>query len=125
MNIMRGMPKWAGLLVLPLAVLAPMTGCSNPGQGAVTGHLSRVGGPAPGAPTPMAAGTVVADGPGGRHTVSITPDGRYTLTLPPGTYTLTGSGPEYLDGRTPCAATATVTVKPGQVIDADVYCQVK
>jgi hypothetical protein len=68
---------------------------------------------------------VIADGPSGSHTVSITSDGRYTIKLSPGTYTVTGTSPGYLDGKSLCFATANVTVKRGQTSNADVFCHVR
>jgi hypothetical protein len=52
-------------------------------------------------------------------------DGRYTMQLPPGTYTVTGTSPAYNDGNSPCPANGKVIVVRNQEHTADVYCQAK
>ena len=88
----------------------------------MSGHLYVVGGPAPGTPRAV-EGMVVATGPGGRHAATIGADGWYTMPLAPGTYTVTGTSPQYGDGTSPCPADSEVTVVRSEVRTADAYCQ--
>src|SRR5262245_21867266 len=58
----------------------------------------------------LPAATIVITGEGG-GSFATDLDGTYSLKLPPGTYTVTYSNPEYLD------ATRTVTIVEGQSVD--------
>jgi hypothetical protein len=92
-------------------ILAGCSGQSGPHQ-TVTGLLVRVGGPAPGAPVPL-PGTVVARTAAGAQFAATTgKDGRFQLSLPPGTYRLTGHSPQVMgDGQqTLCRAARAVRV---------------
>ncbi len=58
--------------------------------------------------------------------VTVGPDGKYTATLPPGTYTVTGTSPQYNDGAAACTTESdTVTITASQSMTADVLCQEK
>ncbi len=79
----------------------------------VTGQLVAIGGPAPGAARPL-VGTVVAH----RGTATNGPvaasaptdaDGRFSLTVPPGTYELTGAS-SFIDGGRGLCVSSPVTV---------------
>jgi len=61
--------------------------------GTVTGVLVSAGGPAPGAPVPLPGQVVAVSTDGSRHTATAGRSGRYRLSLPPGTYRLTGHSP--------------------------------
>jgi len=91
----------AGLiLVLPA--------CSSP-HGVVTGKLIEVGGPSPmRRPVP---GQVTAQGSAMTQTVTAGRDGRYTLSLPPGVYHLTGRA-----GSVSCFAERAIHVRQGMTI---------
>ena len=67
-------------------------------------------------------GAVVATGPDGSHTATAGADGRYTLQLLPGTYTMTGTSPP--GGNGTCSADRKVSVGPNEKFKADVYCVV-
>jgi hypothetical protein len=105
--------------------LATMLGgcASAPGgpAGTVTGHLVMAGGPAPGV-TLHVPGTITASSAGGTRQASAAKDGSFTLVLPAGTYTLTGTSPQYGDGHDNCVAVAPVVVRAGAVTRADVTC---
>lgn len=97
--------------VLSVSIL---TGCSDqPGpRQTVTGLLVRVGGPAPGSPVPL-PGTVVARSPAAaQFTTTTGKNGRFQLSLPPGTYRLTGHSPQVMgDGQQElCFAVRTIHV---------------
>ena len=114
-------------LLRDLAALAPQPwadamGVVSPSSGAtLTGHLYLVGGPAPGSPRAV-SGKVFVTGSAGKYTASAASDGRYTLLVHPGTYSVTGSSPLYNDGS-PCLPATKVTVKRGLTSQANVYCQ--
>jgi hypothetical protein len=101
-----------------------LAGCSNGPSGptgTVTGHLVMAGGPAPGV-TVRVPGTITAVSPSRTQQASAGKDGSFTLVLPAGTYTLSGTSPQYDDGHGKCVAAAPVTVRQGAVTRADVTC---
>ncbi len=100
------------MLALSIAVL---TGCSAGGyQQNVTGRFVRVGGPAPGLPFSL-PGTITARAASGQ-TFSATAgsNGRFSLSLPPGTYRVTGRSPLMQSGQMTCAAPAALRVTRGK-----------
>jgi hypothetical protein len=106
-------------------ILMVLGGCrGTPERGTVEGHLYVVGGPAMTAPRPV-QGTVVAVAGASRHVTDTQRDGRFTLRLRPGTYTLVGTSPLFHAREQDCASTAAVSVEPGVVRTSDVYCQSK
>ncbi|HTZ30012.1 MAG TPA: hypothetical protein VMC83_38815 [Streptosporangiaceae bacterium] len=64
----------------------------------MTGTLVRVGGPAgksgPPPPLPLPGTIVARDAAGQQFTATAGNDGRFELSLPPGTYRLTGHSPQ-------------------------------
>jgi hypothetical protein len=79
--------------VASVSILAGCSGQPGPHQ-TVTGLLVRVGGPAPGSPVPL-PGTVIARNTAGEQFTTTTGnDGQFQLSLPPGTYRLTGHSPQ-------------------------------
>ena len=100
-----------------LGILALLvTACSKP-TGTITGHLYRVGGPPPGAPSPM-PGTIYVSGRDSPVTAGS--DGSFSVVAPPGTYRLSGRS---LDGGL-CRARRTVTVQAGARVKMDVICDI-
>jgi len=106
------------VVVVPIAVriatclstgLIPLlTACSSP-HGVVNGRLIEVGGPTPRhSPVP---GHVTAQGSAGTQTVMAGRDGRYTLSLPPGVYHLSGQA----EG-VPCLAERAIHIRRGKTI---------
>jgi hypothetical protein len=59
------------------------------------------------------------------HQASAAEDGSFTLVLPAGRYTLTGTSPRYNDGRAQCLATTPVIVRQGAVTRANVACSMR
>jgi hypothetical protein len=89
-----------------------LAGCGgHPGyHQTVQGAFVRVGGPAPGSPFPL-PGTITARAATGEtFTASAGRDGRFTLSLPPGSYRVTGHSPLMQSGQMTCAATAELHV---------------
>lgn len=67
--------------------------------GTLRGRLATVGGAAPGTAWPI-SGTVTVTGTAPPLHVAVATDGVYTLSLPPGRYTVTGTSPQYIvNGR--------------------------
>ena len=106
---------------LTLAVLAVLlllgTACGGP-KGTITGHLYRVGGPAPGLPSPM-PGTIYVSG---GSSVAAGSDGSFSVAVSPGTYTLSGRSPDM--GNALCRARHPVTVQAGAVVKVGVICDI-
>jgi hypothetical protein len=95
---------------------AVLAGCGgNPGyHQTVPGKFVRVGGPAPGSPFPL-PGTITARAATGEmFTAAVGRDGRFKLSLPPGTYRVTGRSPLMQSGQMICAATHGLHVSRGQ-----------
>lgn len=99
--------------------------------GTISGRLLAVGGPPGSEPRPL-GGRIFASSRGnmfiptgsGRFTASVGSDGEYSITVPPGKYTVEGRSPQYNGGRTPClAAKMPVIVRNGGDVVANVLCQ--
>ena len=95
-------------------------------DGIAQGSMHEIGGPAPGLPKPI-AGTLVATGTDGRqHTTTVDVNGRFSITLAPGEYTVEGHSPTYGNGAYTCGAnTAPVVVRANAVTDVELYCQIR
>jgi hypothetical protein len=101
------------VLVAGMAVLVGCAG-SPAGQQAVSGTFMRVGGPAPGSPVPL-PGTITARAATGQtFTASAGQNGRFTLSLPPGRYHVTGRSPLMQSGQTACSAEEELQVTSGK-----------
>jgi hypothetical protein len=107
--------------VAPIGIISVSlaAACSKP-TGTIAGHLYQVGGPVPGAATPV-PGTVYVSGDG---SVSVGPDGRFSIAVPAGTYTLAGSSPLIEDNAPGCGSRTAVTVVVGVVAKMDVICDI-
>jgi hypothetical protein len=93
-----------------------MAGCgaSHNGYQTVHGRFVRVGGPAPGAPVPL-PGTITARTRSGQtYTASAGKNGRFQLSVPPGSYRVTGRSPLMQSGQMVCNATAELHVTRGE-----------
>ena len=95
-----------------IVVLAGCGGGPGPGH-VVTGRFVRVGGPVPGLfPLP---GTITARAATGQtFTATAGRDGRFTLSLPPGRYQVTGRSPLIESGHETCPATGVLRVTRGK-----------
>lgn len=96
--------------------IAVLAGCGgDPGyHQTVPGHFVRVGGPAPGSPFPLPGMITARTATGDTFTATAGREGRFKLSLPPGTYRVTGRSPLMQSGQMICAATADVHVSRSQ-----------
>jgi hypothetical protein len=108
-----------------------LAGCSGhhatTAPGTVTGTLIRVGGPAPGAALPLPGHVIATSSAGAQFSAAVPRDGRYRLSLPPGTYRLTGYSPLVYSGGSElqCVAARTVHLATGQTAPGvDVVCSI-
>jgi hypothetical protein len=111
------MKRSFGTACLPLAALMVLAACDGTvATGTVAGTLERVGGPAP-THVPLPGRVVAVASTGARFTVSVGNSGRFKLSVPPGSYHLTGYSPQVLsDGaEMQCSARNAVRVKAGNV----------
>jgi hypothetical protein len=112
------------LIAIGIALLAYfLTSGQGPADGTVTGHLYRVGGPVRGLLRPW-PGTVTLTGPDFRRNVPVGASGAYSVTVPAGSYTVTGHSPLYGSGAGLCRAASVVTVTSGHTTKAEVLCRV-
>jgi hypothetical protein len=89
----------------------------------IEGHLLISGGPAPGSPRPSDGEITATKNENGKsYSVSVPSTGEFTLQLPAGRYSLTGSSPQFGNGQYKCFAARTVTVFKGETIHEDVFC---
>lgn len=103
-------------MVVLAMVIVVLAGCGgHPGyHQTVPGRFVRVGGPAPGSPFPL-PGTITARAATGETvTAAAGQDGRFRLSLPPGSYRVTGRSPLMQSGQMICAATAELHISRGQ-----------
>jgi hypothetical protein len=72
----------------------------------VTGILVRVGGPAPGSPVPLPGEVDARNTVGEQFTAATSNNGRFQLSLPLGTYRLTGHSPQVGSAAHPAVCSA-------------------
>ena len=107
--------RWNAIAVLAVGI-AVLAGCgSNPGyHQTVSGKFVRVGGPAPGSPFPLPGTITARTATDETFTATAGRDGRFKLSLPPGTYRVTGRSPLMQSGQMICAAKEELNVSRGQ-----------
>jgi hypothetical protein len=121
---------WAATVVAAAALAGCASGPNGP-TGTVTGHLEMVGGPVTlsggrpvGRPVFLVPGAITAVSGSATFHASAAKDASFTLVLPDGTYTVTGTSPQDDDGKATCVAAARVTVRTDKVTRADVICEI-
>lgn len=142
MGSTRSRLAWVSLGLGLLAICCSGCSSSKPrgdssststGQGSVTGTLRLVGGPAPGANKP-ASGEVyafISASLTGTPTAKAktASNGRFSLTLSPGTYYLAATSPSFsIDpppATPPCRGDQPVVVSRGTASRIDVFCHMK
>ncbi len=109
--------------VSPLAIASHPT--PTPTLGAIEGTLEAVGGPAPGRPRPLPGSVKITNiRTHDSRVVSVTADGRFSVSVTPGTYLITGRSPEYNDGTAyDCQAMHSTVVTGHRTSSTNVYCQ--
>lgn len=119
------------VIVAAVASILILTSCGHKPtyHRTVTGILVRVGGPAPGSAVPLPGQVVARNVAGQQFTATTGKDGRFQLSLPPGTYRLTGHSPLVTDGdghQMLCTAMRTVHVTKSKPIrNIQVICSIK
>jgi hypothetical protein len=103
--------RWNAAVVLTVGI-SFLAGCgSSPGDyQTVNGKFVRVGGPPPGSPVSLPGTITARAGIGQTFTATAGRNGRFTLSLPPGSYHVTGRSPLMQSGQMICAATADLRV---------------
>ena len=104
-----------------------LVGCGGGpgGQQGVPGTFVRVGGPAPGSPVPLPGTVTARTATGQTFTATADRNGRFTLSLPPGSYQVTGRSPLIESGQATCAATAELRVTRGKpAVPVTVVCSI-
>jgi hypothetical protein len=98
-------------------------GSPTSGGVVVAGVMRMTGGPA-GAPQPGVPGSVRFDAvaSGRSYPTKAAADGSFTLTVPPGEYTVTGSSPQFDGGSQSCRADGTVHVSGSGLSGVVVAC---
>lgn len=89
----------------------------------VTGKLEVSGGPAPGAPRPLNGEIRLRAEDGKSYTATTGPDGRFSINVPPGSYTVRGKSREYEGGRWACLAPHRVKAKAKSTGAVHVFCE--
>lgn len=94
------------------------------GKGTISGRLLAVGGPVGASPSPQHGRVVVRHAGRLVMTIPVPKDGRYRVTIVPGTYWIRGYSPQYDDGRAACRGPhPTVTVHAGETTHVTIYCE--
>ena len=117
------------LCLLPvMAASVSLTSCSSPNgppgpTGTLIGTLQAVGGP-PGDALRALSGQITLHGSSG-HIAGITvgANGRFSVPVPVGTYTVSGQSPQYQGGTAVCRASGSVVVTKGVTSSVEVDCQ--
>lgn len=103
------------------AVLVEVPAPTKDGLIAVTGLLIANGGQQSAAQIGL-AGQVVLSGPTGRFTADANAAGKFSLRVPPGTYTATGSSPLQDGGPGQCRADSPVAVSSADILGLSIVC---
>lgn len=127
-----------------LAVAAGLTGCGTasglhsqgtgqssstrpPATGRIAGVFEMEGGPYPGTQIRPLPGTIVLTGGGRTFTVPVGAAGRFSATVPTGTYTVAGRTPSIRgpgNAESTCRLSTPVVVGAGRTATASVVCYV-
>jgi hypothetical protein len=108
--------------LLASGVLMSSCGLTSVVTGTIRGQLLLSGGPPPVQKRPT-NGNVEATGSGrNTYATTVSQNGQFVLHLPAGTYSLTGSSPNYDGGKGECFGSKKFTVSQRQTTRAFVYC---
>jgi hypothetical protein len=119
-------------LILLAVMAAGMTlaSCSSPTgppgpTGTLTGTLQAVGGPSGAGPRVLTGQIILNGSNGARFSITAGANGRFSVPVAVGTYTVTGRSSQYEGGTADCLASGPVTVTKGLTSSVDVDCQEK
>jgi hypothetical protein len=109
---------------MTLASCSSPTGPSGP-TGTLTGTLQAVGGASGVGPRAL-SGEVTLHGPDGRRTlITAGANGRFSVPVSVGRYTVSGQSPKFEGGAADCKASRPVIVAKGVTSKVEVDCQEK
>ncbi len=104
-------------IAVSLTAFPALAGCGgNAAHGAIAGVLERVGGPPPGSPVALPGHVVAVNSAGAQFTTAVGSNGRFSLSLPPGTYQLAGYSPLMDDGKMRCGTAHAFHVTTGRTL---------
>ena len=113
------------LLVIGALSVALTLRASSHYHASVKGQLLISGGPFPGKPRPSEGEVTAKTANGQSFAVAVPATGKFALQLPAGTYSLTGSSPQFGGGQYKCLALREVTVSKSRSTHEDVICAEK
>jgi hypothetical protein len=117
------------LRLLPVvAVSVSLASCSSPTgpagpTGTLTGTLQAVGGPPGAGPRALSGEVLLRKSNGDRVEIDVGANGRFSVPVSVGTYTVSGESPAYEGGAADCKAPGPVTVTKGLTSTVAVDCQ--
>jgi len=115
-------------LISVMATSVLLTSCSSPNgppgpTGTLTGTLQAVSGLPGDAPRAL-SGEITLHGSGGHLSgITVGANGRFSVPVPVGSYTVSGQSPQYKGGTADCHASGTLTVTKGVKSSVAVNCQ--
>ena len=119
-------------LVPVMAISVSLASCNlsapngPPGPtGTLTGTLQAVGGPPDAGPRALSGEVTLHESNGRGDVITVGANGRFSLPVAVGKYTVSGRSPQYGGGTAECHAPGPVTVTKGVTSTAEVDCQVE
>ncbi len=126
-NPMRAVRRAPWAVITALAALSAgvwVAGCSSPpNEGTLDGKLQAVGGPAGTGPRPLSGSVTFHGSDGNIATIDLSANGRFSVHLPVGRYTVAGRSPQFEGGAGECQAPGPVTVTNDVTSLVDIVCQ--
>lgn len=119
------------LCLLPVvAVSVSLASCSSPNgppgpTGTLTGTLQAVGGLPGAGPRALSGEVFLRESNGARAEIDVGANGRFSVPVSVGTYTVSGQSPKFEGGAADCKASGPVTVTKGVTSSVEVDCQEK
>jgi len=111
----------AASVLLASCDLSSPSGPPGP-TGTLTGTLRAVGGPSGAGPRAL-SGQITLHGSGGHITgITVGANGRFSVPVPVGTYTVSGKSPQYEGGSGVCRVSGQVSVTKGATSKVQVDC---
>jgi hypothetical protein len=122
----------AGYAVIGTGVRGPLVlwmgspSVAHAPTGTVDGSMHEVGGPAPGLDRPLSGTLTTTATDGTQQTATVDKDGRFSIDVPPGRYTVVGRSPLYGSGHYTCGSdTGPVVVLAGGLVHVDLFCPIE